>query len=445
MRILMTTEVTRTHAPSCVTGLLAAVLVLSASAASALESVTARSTSGQFTVRGLPLGAPAPTHAVSGAGYLRLDPVLTAVSLERIRQAVAAELDLRDEWRGPVQLTTFPVREAGAPVTVTSVHFANGWGYRIEMPELVDKARFIRTAVSVILMEFANRHAVTREAELPPWLAEGLSAVLESSTLPTLAIEPGTDVARAGTRPDPLLRARELVRGRGALTFTQLSLPSEADLAGEHYRACAHLFVHELLRLRGGREAMRGMLARLPRHLNWQTAFFQSFQAYFPRPIDADKWHLLNATHAAGRDTASQWPPSVAIARLEEILSTTVEVRAGAATLPVTTAVKLQRLIAEWEFARQAPVLEQKLGQLELLQTRSPGETALLVAAYRQALSTYLQARTRPTRETKLQAPANPRLLAHETARRLDVLDGKFDKLRGRLGAEEPDPPRAAP
>src|SRR6187455_2687821 len=62
-------------------------LVLSCSV-QALEPVTVRSQSGQFIVRGLPRGAPLSGYVTSVVDYVRLDPTITAIALERIRQAV---------------------------------------------------------------------------------------------------------------------------------------------------------------------------------------------------------------------------------------------------------------------------------------------------------------------------------------------------------------------
>lgn len=424
---------------ACLLSLLPLLPILSAPGA--LEPVTVRSTSGQFIVRGLPLGPPVGRSPTSEVSFLRLDPTLTAVSLERIRQSLGSVLGLPDGWRGPVHVTTFPVVEDHPMVTVTSVKFANGWGYKVEMPEVLDKPRFLRTAVSVILLEYANRTALTRETELPPWLAQGLAAELESTDLSTLALEPGAGLSRSQPRIDPLRRARERVRERGPLTFNEISLPGDSGLDPEQYAACAHLFVHELLRLHGGSDMLRSMLTQLPRHLNWQTAFLNAFQPRFPRLIDVDKWYLLAATHVAGRDTAAQWPPAEAAARLEEILSTAVEVRTDAQALPITTAVRLQRLVGEWTFPRQQPVLEAKVGQFDLLLPRSPREVALLTAGYRQVIQSYLRQRTRPVGpENKIQPQANPRLLVHETVRKLDDLDRKLAALR-----EKSPPPPASP
>lgn len=408
-----------------------------------LEPVTARSTSGQFTVRGLPLGPPAAGRGTTEVSYLRLDPTLTAVSLERIRTALGAELGLPEAWKGPILVTTFPVVEDNPRVTVNSVKFANGWGYRVDMPELVDKPRFVRTAVNVLLLEYAHRTALAREVELPPWLPEGLAAELEAASLAGLALEPETGLTRSAPRADPLRQAREVVRERGMLTFDQLSHPAGVDPA--HYTACAQVFVHELLRLRGGPDKLRDLLGRLPRHLNWQTAFLGAFAEDFPRLIDVDKWCLLRATHVAGRDAAAQWAAGAALDRLDEVLSTAVEVRAGAGSLPVQTQARLQRLLGEWEFARQAPVLEAKVTQLEALLPRCPPPIALLAAGYRGVLKSYLQQRTRPARETKAAPAPDPRLVVHETLRKLDELDRKREAARAALPAAPPAAPAATP
>ena len=277
--------------------LLTALLFLGISPARALEPVTARSQSGQFIVRGLPLGAPLSGSSTSVVTYLRLDPTLTAISLEGIRRGVLEALGTKDQWRGLITVTTHPSQEDQPTVQVTSTRFKDGWGYGIELPERIDKDQFIRVAVKVILAEMANRDAVAREAELPPWLPEGMAAELQSTVLATLALEPETRTTRRDLRPDPLRTAREVLRRRAALKFDELCLPDAAMKEVENlevYRACAQVFVHELLRLRTGRDCLRDMLARLPRNLNWQTTFLQSFSVpHFTRIVDCEiSWAL---------------------------------------------------------------------------------------------------------------------------------------------------------
>lgn len=421
---------------------LAAFLSLAICApAGELTPVTARSTSGQFVVRGLPQAPPRTRVSGQEVSYLRLDPALTAVSLERVRQILNGELNLPEKWHGLITVTTFPVQEDNASVRVTSVHYANGWGYNIEFPEIVDKPRFLRSAVSVLLMEFANRTAVTREAELPQWLTEGLTAHLEATALPTLALEPGGEIARRGAHVDPLRAAREIIRARGPLTFTQLSLPSDAELSGsghELFRACSHLLVHELFRLRGGRDALREMLAGLPRHLNWQTAFLGAYHEHFARLVDADKWYMLAATHLAGRDSLSVWPLETTFVQLDEILFTAVQVRAAASELPIVTQVKLQRVISEWEPSKQSPVLEPKLTQLEALRRRAAAQLVELIMEYEQALDAYVHRRSPRSRNPRADSGVNSRLLTRDTLKRLDAIDQRLEALRGRDAAALP-------
>src|SRR5262249_14993107 len=210
-----------------------------------------------------------------------------------------------DKARGVITVTTHPVEEDYPTVRVAAVRYNDGWGYRVDLPERLEKVRFFSVAVQVILLEFANRAAVLHEAELPPWLAEGLATELMTVALTTLALEPGAEIAQRERNPDPLRNVREQLRQRPALKFDDLCMPAPEQLAGEEgtfYRVCAHLFVHELLRLRGGRDALRDMLTRLPENLNWQTTFLKSFAAHFSRLIEVDKWYALNAVNLSGRD-----------------------------------------------------------------------------------------------------------------------------------------------
>ena len=405
-------------------------------AIAALEPVSIRSQSGQFMVRGLPLGAPVSGFSTSVVQYLRLDPTLTAVSLERIRQTlVEAMLGLKDKWHGSITVTTHPVQEDNPSTRITSVRYTDGWGYRVDLPERIDKEQFIDMAVRVILMEIANRAATAREAEMPPWLAEGLSAELQAGTLSTLALEPAPAMDRRGRKPDPLRSVREVLRRRPALKFDELNMPTVELVSGgnaELYRACAHLFVHELLRLRGGRDALRDMLVRLPENLNWQTAFLRSFASHFPRLIDVDKWYTLNVAHVSGRDPMSVWPLKTTWKQLDEILATKVQVRLAANELPIDTTVTLQRIVTEWEFTRQQPVLLQKVERLLALRPRAALELAELVDGYARVLQPYANGKPPRFQPSPLAASATRRLPAavRNLLQQLDELDARREKLR---------------
>ncbi len=429
-------RVAELHSTITVRWCLAFLLVFVAiGTARALEPVTVRSQSGQFIVQGLPLGVPQSGYSTSVVKYLRLDPTLTTVSLERIRQAILGELGMKDQWRGLITVTTHPVEEDQPMIQVNSVHYKDGWGYRVELPERIDKDQFIRVAVKVILSEIANRDAVTREAELPPWLAEGIAAELQSTVLSTLALEPETQTTRRDLRPDPLRVAREALRRRPTLRFDDLCMPTAAMFAPanlEVYRACSQVFVHELLRLRTGRDCLRDMLVRLPQNLNWQTTFLQSFNAYFQRLIDADKWYSLTIANVSSRDPLSRWPLEMSWKQLDEILSTQVQVRLDASELPITTAVTLQRIVVEWDTEKQQPVIAQKVASLQSLQPRIAPELAELVGAYAEVLQAHLAGRS-----IKLPAPPRGAEVAtklpsriRKVVRHLDVLDARREAMK---------------
>lgn len=405
-------------------------------AIAAPEPVSIRSQSGQFTVRGLTLGAPVSGFSTSTVPYLRLDPTLTAVSLERIRETLVEDtLGLKSKWRGLITVTTHPVQEDNPSTRITSVRYTDGWGYRLDLPERIDKEQFIDLAVRVLLIEIANRGATAREAEMPPWLAEGLSAELQAGTLSTLALEPAPPMDRSGRKPDPLRSVREILRRRPALKFDELNMPTAEQASGgnaELYRACAHLFVHELLRLRGGRDALRDMVLRLPENLNWQTTFLRSFASHFPRLIDADKWYALNVAHVIGRDPMSVWPLETTWKHLEEILATKVQVRLVANELPIDTTVTLQRIVTEWEFARQQPVLLQKVERLLALRPRASPELAELVDAYARVLRAYANGRPPKFKPSPLATGETMRLppAVRNLVQQLDELDTRRNSQR---------------
>src|SRR6185436_19202779 len=111
-----------------------------------------------------------------------------------------------------------------------------------------------------------------------------------------------------------------------------------------------------------------------------------------------------------------------------------VHVRMARNELPMPTQVKLQVVISEWDFARQAPVLEKKLGQLDSLHLRAAAELSDLVREYYQALDSYWHRRSRNPAETpepRLRAPS--RSATRDVVRRLDLLDRNLTPLRERL------------
>src|SRR5260221_290911 len=159
----------------------------------ALQPINASGPSGRFVVSGIRAGKPQPGATTSANSlYMVLDPTLVAVSCERIKQSLLREMNLSDTWRGKIFLNLQPKWKRDAQIQVASSYVAGRWAYRIEIPNEVEKERFLRVIVQVLLLEMANRDSAGRQVELPPWLAEGLLGQLRGTGPSFLMIEPGT-------------------------------------------------------------------------------------------------------------------------------------------------------------------------------------------------------------------------------------------------------------
>jgi hypothetical protein len=156
-----------------------------------------------------------------------------------------------------------------------------------------------------------------------------------------------------------------------------------------------------------------------------------------------DKWWSLSVVNLTGRDLFSLWPRAQSWEKLNEILVVPIHVRAQTNEMPVTTEARLQTIIAEWDFPKQAPLLRQKLDHLQALRQRVVPELAGLVDDYRQTLASYLEEGGRLGLELKRKskAPRPPKWLVRNTQQRLDELDLQRELLR-RTDSTAPSPPR---
>lgn len=409
------------------------LLLLAGFGASALETVTVRSRSGQFLIRGLPLNTENFGGTTNSLSYVRLDPRVFAVSCERIKEAVLGELGMVDHWKGMIAIVLHPTESDNEPIEVLSTRYKNNWGYRMAVPEHVDRRRVIKALVEVLLLEIANRRAGTRSAELPPWLPQGLTSHLEATSLANISLEPETSLVRREKHPDPLQEVREALRTQPALSFTEMSLPEEELLAEpkvRFYGHCSHLFVAELLQLKDGRRCLQEMMLRLGEYYNWQTAFLKGFGQHFPRLLEADKWWGLVAASYQGKESNILWSQAETWRQLEEILSTQVEVRLRPEDLPIKTAVKLQNILTEWDYLKQFPVLRIKVNHLQALRLRVPPEMGPLVDGYRLALEFYLQKRGQPSGPENGKLKRSARKAVEETVKQLSELDVRKAEMR---------------
>ena len=225
-------------------------------------------------------------------------------------------------WRGRILLALHPAASADENVAIISTRFAGVWNYRVELPDVLPRARLTRALAGAVLLELANRdNPGDHSAEIPAWLTEGLSQQLLADA-PQMIVSPPV-AAVNGLREnqiidnergvDALANVRPVLHDHPALTFDQLSWPDDAQANGDDgglYRASAQLFVSELLGLNDGAKNLRAMLQMLPRCYNWQTAFRAAFAADFPRPIDLEKWWALQSVSFAARDAGPLWTPA---------------------------------------------------------------------------------------------------------------------------------------
>ena len=402
---------------------------------------SARSVSGQIIVYGArPETLSRRAEALANdASLLKLEPPYVAVSCERVRRAFLDELGLDGQWRGRIFLALHPAQSAEDEITFISERFKDGWSYRLDVPNPVERTRLVRAVVQALLQEQANRHSAGRAAEVPLWLSEGLAQqILATRGLEVILPPPQWSVngltisptVVSGRRADPLANARRTLRARLPLTLEELNWPRDDALvgeAGETYRASAQLLVSELLRFQDGRGCLRAMLAGLPEYFNWQTAFLRAFHSHFEKQLDVEKWWALQTAYFTGRDERQTWSPEESWSKLDEILRAPVQVRQAKGDLPRHAEVPLSMVIREWDVLRQTQVLRDRLNSLDFARQRVTVELVPLVDEYRRVLADYLDRRekvgmTMPGRG--MNAPG-AKFVVRETLKQLAALDAR--------------------
>jgi len=370
------------------------------------EQNRADSVSGQFTVWQTGGFSPLLHDAAlaTNASFIRLEPALLVVAAERFKQSLWNQLGLKSgtPWRGKIFLTLRPARSPGDGVTLTSSWLLQKWNYQVELPDVLLRPRYARALAAVVLLEIANRNAADHSAELPTWLADGLAqSVLATDGAKDILSAPAHKLdGLAQSRLDQTTRGvdsladvRRVLRDAPALTFEQLSWPTEAQVDGRDggvYLASAQLFTHELFGLKNGAEKMRALLAQLPRYRNWQTAFYAAFRDNFHQPLDVEKWWTLQLVNLAAHDPGARWTPAFSRDRLAELLAVPVESRSRSNALPVHTVISLQAALRSFTPEQQAAVLRLKLRDLERLHFRLAPPFAALADGYHRVLAEFL-------------------------------------------------------
>ena len=403
--------------------------------------VSADSSSGQFVVTSSPqLSSVALLPDVAkDPNLVRLQPPYLAVSAERIKQALMEKLGVssHEPWSGNIYLSVHPAQSLDESVAIVTSRFADRWVYHVMLPDVLPRDKLVRALTGVVLLEYANRNAAARSAEVPAWLVEGLSQELLAENLKDVIISaPGgtenhiptgfLDNTQRGV--DTLAGARGILQTYSMLSFQQLSWPTDLQLSGEDngvYRASAQLFVDEVLSLRDGGASLRAMLQALPRYYNWQTAFQLAFRKDFPTPLAVEKWWALQTVIFASSSPGPQWTAQVSREKLDEILSVAVQFRSASNSLPARAEVSLQQVIRNFKDTRQWDILNLKLRDLELAQFRMAPSLAVITAEYRNALAAYLGQTPAVHGRLAYNKYAPAKATARETLMKLDALDAQ--------------------
>lgn len=400
------------------------------------------SASGQFLIHGAPTGVWRPMALSKSleSQYARLDAPLLAVTCERVKAALLAELGAQDKWQGRVSIFLHQSHRLGETIVIASSDSQGNWTYFVNLPDTIERSRLVSALVDVMLLEMANRTA-QRSAEIPPWLSEGLTQQLMKESMGGLVTEmphDGNQNIHTSTemldgRSVPVLEeAHEVLMGRPPLTIGELSWPRGNTEEDPVFRSSAQLFVCRLLELKDGKQCMENMISELALHLNWQISFLDAFHAHFASPLELEKWWALCLVNFTGRDVASTWPHAESWQKLDETLRTGADVRTAVDEMPLRTQVTLQSVITGWGYTMQAQVLRLKIRQLGLLRESVSQDLAGLADSYRQVLQNYLVAREKSGafRTSTAERVLGPDKLALDTIRVLNSLDAEREAMR---------------
>jgi hypothetical protein len=413
-------------------GGVAAACLLFLPAARGADPMILTSASKQFVVRGVPQRSVFAASAKED--FIYLDPALLVVTCERVKQTLERELGWGNRWRGTVFVDVHPLRFDNEQPDLRVFRTSEGWRYRIDLPDEIDRTRLLETIIEALLLEFGNRMGTTGSIDLPPWLVEGLTAHLMEGALSGVALQANAMNVQHSARNDPAAAIRKRIQRTGTLTVDQLNWAEfdDADRASaDTYHHSAHLFVRELLRLRGGRDALCAMVAMLPEHLNWQTAFLRGFEPHFHRMLDVEKWWSLSLARLKIHETSLTWSTIEAQRKLEEVLHTPMQVLTER-EMPHVTPVDLQSVILDWDFQQQVSLLQAKLGQLQAVRLRLPPDFAALSDSYRVVIEKYLRVRAAAW------LSATGRAATKEAVAQLKTLDAQRAKMSANVLAAAP-------
>ena len=412
--------------------------------------VALTSRSGQFVVY-----APSPTAvdvdspaSLLATNLVRLEQGPLTIICDRIREVLLQEMGAANLVHGRVYVHLRPGPPT-AEIILTPVRFSQGWQYELTLPTRLDRTRLVTAITHTVLQEMANRSSGGRVVNVPQWLVEGLTAQVLIAGGPALVPEPRRLLVVEMTQRDHFTAARAHLGQHGALSFSDMNLPSNAQLVGagwETHRYSAQIFVASLLRLSGGNLGLVNFTRELGNYLNPQLAFLKAFNGHFRSALEVEKWWSVTVINLTGRDHHMNWTQSIALQRLDEILHTAVQSPAGGGELARRQNLRLQDGLAQLDYSQQRQVFTPIVRQLEILQWNAPRDLSRLVLDYRKTLADYVLERGR----IELRADLRNRIQGAHTAviqntiRQLDLLDVIREDFR-KLGETETPGPAGKP
>lgn len=392
-------------------------LALTALAASppAGLAYTVYSRSGQFIIHS---ASPTPSSlaqvAPTGTETNRLIPLYPdplAVSCERIKAAVLAELRLPDRWRGKVHVTIDPRAPAEAFPVATGRRYVEGWHFALRLPPEIEPPALVRGVVHAVLLELILRQPAPQAPEVPLWLLEALTGQVLSRVGPDPVARPNPITGKYGNTVGQLAgtwqergpaeedqRVLNQIRAHGWLTFEDISLPTPERLSGPaaaHYRACCQTLFVALRNLPQGLARLNAFLGRLPHHLNWQTAFLEVYAPLFPRLLDVEKWWALVGQQLGAPTSDRETNARLGSAWLEDLVHVEVATRTAPRASLTRQTLTLTDVLSQWDFARQRALFAARSQALRRLSRVVPEPVARLALAYAQTLDQYVAARVR--------------------------------------------------
>ncbi|MSU61069.1 MAG: hypothetical protein EXS31_01530 [Pedosphaera sp.] len=362
---------------------------------------------------------------------VQLEPGPLLFCAERVKEGVARQLGISSRGGSEIELQIYAPRRNDENILIHSTLYANGWRYKLRVPDDLQRSRLVRGLVQVLLLEHANRGTTGKSAEIPSWLLEGLTRQVLVDVGPTLIVDgvPRNSVRRSMRiihGADALAGVREFVRRQQPLTFTELSEPLWTEPPPDQlmrYQMSAQLFLARLIEAPDGQARLARMLRALPDCWNWQTALLRTFD--FPRLVDVEKWWSVQIAAFRGNDPDVILSLDRGLARLADVLAVISQVQLDTNALPIRAKVTVSQILSEWEYAQQRPVLLRKLTLLMAMRGSAPRQLVPLLDGYAVCIQSYVQRRDRSGYDpvSRVQTNKPGPMLAREAARQLAELD----------------------